>query len=121
MERIVLFDGICNLCNSAVRFIIKYDRHKKFSFSPLQSEKGKALMRKFGLPEDRSDTIIYLKGKEHYELSSAVLHILKDLGGFWKLFYAFIIVPPFIRDFFYKIIARVRYRVFGKTDHCVIT
>lgn len=120
MDRIVLFDGICNLCNGAVKFIMKHDRQKIFSFAPLQSEKGKALMRKYGLPEDKSDTIIYLRDDEHYELSTAVLKILKDLGGIWKPFYAFIIIPPFIRDFFYRMIARIRYRVFGKTDQCVI-
>lgn len=121
MDRIVLFDGICNLCNGAVKFIMKHDRLKKFSFVPLQSAKGKSLMKNYGLPEDKYDTIIYLKGENHYELSAAVLHIFKDLGGIWKLFYAFIIIPPFIRDFFYRIIARIRYSVFGKTDTCVIS
>lgn len=120
MDQIVLFDGICNLCNGAVKFIMKNDKSKLFTYAPLQSERGKRLMREHGLPENRFDTIIYMRGKEHYELSSAVLEILKDLGGGWKIFYAFILVPPFIRNFIYRIIAGIRYRVFGKTDHCVV-
>lgn len=120
MDHIVLFDGICNLCNGAVRFIMKHDKEKKFSYAPLQSDRGKRLMRERALPEDKFDTIIYIRGEEHYELSSAVLQILKDLGGGWKLFYSLIIVPAFIRDFIYRIIAVTRYRIFGKTDHCVI-
>ncbi len=121
MDRVVLYDGICNLCNGTVNFLIKNDRRKIFSYAPLQSEKGKALMKKYGLPDDKFDTIIFLRGEKHYELSTAVLKIFKELGGYWKLMYAFIIIPPLIRDFIYRMIARTRYSIFGKTDQCLKT
>ena len=114
----VLFDGICNLCNGAVSFIARHDRMKRFRFATLQSDTGKLLLRKAGLPDDKIHTIIYIKGKKHYQRSTAILNILKDLGGIWKFFYGFIIIPPFIRDFFYNIVAKTRYRIFGKKDRC---
>ncbi len=120
MDRTILFDGICNLCNGAVRFILRHDRMKKFRFVPLQSDEGKELLKQAGLPEKNLFAIIYINGENYYQRSTAVLKILKDIGGIWKLFYGLILVPPFIRDFLYNVVAGYRYRIFGKGDECKI-
>jgi predicted DCC family thiol-disulfide oxidoreductase YuxK len=120
MDQIVLFDGICNLCNGSVRFILKNDKSKRIRVASLQSETGKSLLRQAGFPADSIFTVIYFRGEKIYQRSEAVLQILRDMGGAWKLFYGFIIIPPFIRDFFYNVVARYRYRIFGKRDHCTL-
>lgn len=117
---IILFDGVCNLCNRFVKFIIVKDRLNKFHFSPLQKESTKELLRKFNIDFSKLDTVIYIKDEEVFAKSSAALHVLKDIGGIWKLFFVFIIVPKFIRDFIYSIVVRNRYRIFGKSDSCMI-
>jgi len=86
----------------------------------LQSEEGRGLLLASGLPETDSDTAVYIKNERAYLRSSAVLRILKDLGGAWKIMVAFLIIPPFIRDFIYRFIAHNRYRFFGKKDSCQI-
>jgi len=117
---ILLFDGICNLCNGLVRFIIKRDHNARMLFTPLQSQAGQSLMKKFKPDTDEIDTVIYISGEKYFLKSAAILHILKDLGRAWRLFYGLIIIPKFIRDFLYDLIARSRYRIFGKTDTCMI-
>lgn len=119
-SHILLFDGVCNLCNSLVRFIIKKDRDAKIKFTPLQSVSGNSLLKKINISASVTDSVIYITGDEFFLKSSALLHLLKDLGGVWKLFYGFIIIPLFIRDFFYNIIAKNRYKIFGKTDKCMV-
>jgi len=93
---------------------------KRFHFATLQSDLGREELRKAGLPADNPDTIIYIIGEKYYQRSTAAIYILRDLGGIWKLFYGFIIIPAFIRDFFYNIIARNRYRIFGRREECSI-
>lgn len=115
---VLLFDGECNLCDTLVRFIIKHDRSKRIMFSPLQSDTSKILLRRFGLPEKDLNTVVYLKGETYYLRSSAILNILRDLRGGWSLFYGFIIIPGFILDIFYKIIARNRFSIFGRKAMC---
>ena len=117
---ILLFDGVCNLCNGLVRFIIRRDPGAKIKFTPLQSPVGRSLLKKFDLSADDIDSVVYVAGEKYYLKSSAVLHVLKELGGGWRLFYGFIIIPKFIRDFFYNLIARSRYRIFGKTKTCMV-
>jgi predicted DCC family thiol-disulfide oxidoreductase YuxK len=120
MKGTVLFDGICNLCNGLVQFIKKRDKRKRFHFVALQSEEGRGVLLSSGLPETDSDTAVYIKDGQTYLRSSAVLHILKDVGGAWKILYVFIIIPPIIRDFLYRLIAHSRYQLFGKRDSCQI-
>jgi predicted DCC family thiol-disulfide oxidoreductase YuxK len=120
MNGTVLFDGNCNLCNGLVSFIKKRDTRNRFHFVSLQSEEGKGVLLTSGLPENDSDTAVYIKDGRTFLRSSAVLHILKDLGGTLKLLYIFIIIPPIIRDFIYRLIAHNRYRLFGKRDACQI-
>ena len=115
-ERIILYDGVCNLCNGTVRFIIKRDKEKKFLFTTLQSGVGQDILMQHGLPSTDQSTVVYLKNNVSFFKSRAVLEILRDLGNGWKLFYILIFIPPVIRDFVYDIIAKYRYRVFGRCD-----
>ena len=117
---IILFDGVCNLCNSIVQFVIKRDKKAKFTFASLQSESGQALLNNLGLPTTQFDSFVFIHHNNYFIKSSAALHVLKELGGVWKLFYVFIIFPSPLRDFFYNIIAKTRYRIFGKRDACII-
>ncbi len=107
----VLYDSQCNLCTSQVRFIKKRDRKNLFRFVPLQSGEGKKMLRDAGLPDNELDTVVYEKSGRHYQRSTAVLGILRDLGGGWRLLGSLVIVPAFIRDFFYRLVARNRHRL----------
>lgn len=119
-ENILLFDGICNLCNAFVKFIIKRDKKNRFKFAALQSIAGQALLKKTGLQTDNFTSFVLITGN-HYSLrSSAGLSVLKKLGGLWKLFYFFIFIPRPLRDFIYNIIAKTRYKIFGRRDTCMI-
>jgi Uncharacterized protein conserved in bacteria len=118
-KNILLFDGFCNLCSRLANFIILRDKKAKFLFLSLQSASGQSLLKKFGLPTDDFDSIVYVSNDKYFLKSTAILYILKELGGIWKLFFIFIIVPNFIRDFIYKIIAKTRYKIFGRHDSCI--
>ena len=119
-QHILLFDGVCNLCNSIVQFTIKNDPKGKFKFASLQSESGQALLKNLGLPTDDLDSFVFIKGNNYFLKSSAGLNVLKELGGIWKLFYILIIFPKPLRDFVYGLIAKTRYRIFGKRDVCMV-
>ena len=119
MESLVLFDGVCNFCNGAVNFIIRQDGEKKFKFAPLQSEIGQQMQAKYGIGED-GDSIILVENDKAYTHSTAGLRVAKGLGSIWSLGYVFIIVPSFIRDFFYRLFAKYRYRLFGRTEACML-
>lgn len=119
-DRIVLFDGVCNLCNGFVRFIIERDTKARFRFGTLQSAEAMELLR--GSPIDPADlaTVVYVRDGRTLTRSTAALCILGDLGGAWALCWAFMAVPPFIRDGVYRWVARNRYRWFGKRDTCMV-
>ena len=117
---ILLFDGVCNLCISVVNFTIKRDSKEKFKFAALQSERGQALLRKLGLPTNDFDSFVFISGEKYFLKSSAGLHVLRELGGVWKLFYALIIFPEPLRDFIYNVVSKRRYRIFGKRATCII-
>jgi predicted DCC family thiol-disulfide oxidoreductase YuxK len=119
-RQIILFDGVCNLCNGLVQFIIKRDPDAKFHFASLQSPIGQSLLKENNLPTDNLYSFIYIKENNCFIKSTAAFNVLKDLGGLWKLLYVFIIIPKFIRDFVYNFIAKRRYRWFGKRDVCMI-
>jgi predicted DCC family thiol-disulfide oxidoreductase YuxK len=118
--QIILFDGVCNLCNGFVQFLIERDPKAKFKFASLQSVSGQTLLHKFGLPKDDFHSFVYIKGYNYFIKSSAGLNVLKDVGGLWQLFYIFILVPKFMRDFIYSFIAKKRYNLFGKRDTCMV-
>src|SRR5687768_10595487 len=101
MERIVLFDGVCNFCNGAVNFIIERDRDDKFKFAPLQSEIGQQLKQTYGIGDD-IDSIVLIEDGKAFMHSTAALRIARTLGGIWSLGYVFIIVPAAMRDWLYK-------------------
>lgn len=118
--KIILFDGICSLCNGAVRFIIRHDPKAQFYFASLQSDVGQTLLKQAGLPHKGITSVVYLPDERYYLRSSAILHILRDMDGGWQLLYGFIIVPRFIRDTVYRLFAFARYRIGGKQKACQI-
>lgn len=113
---IIYFDGVCGLCNSFVDFIMKIDSEGKFKFSPLQSEFAKSrLLPKY--TEDLKSVVVEIDGKI-LEKSDAVFKVMSTLGGKWKLLSAFRILPPFLRNAGYDLVAEMRYKIFGKKDTC---
>jgi predicted DCC family thiol-disulfide oxidoreductase YuxK len=120
VSSIVLFDGVCNLCNASVQFIIDRDPAQRFRFAPLQSDFAKELLRERGVtvPEGDPDTIILVEGERVHVRSGAALRIARHLSGAWKLLAVFLVVPWFLRDLGYLIVAKLRYRLFGKSDTC---
>ncbi|MFS0559288.1 thiol-disulfide oxidoreductase DCC family protein [Terribacillus sp. 179-K 1B1 HS] len=118
-EAIILFDGVCNLCNSSVQFIIKHDKGAYFKFASLQSDFGSKLKEAKQIP-DEVDSIIFVEGNKVYTQSSAVLRIARHLDGAWKLAAAALIIPRPIRDRMYRYVARNRYRWFGKQNQCML-
>lgn len=116
--KVILFDGVCNLCNSSVNFIIDHDINDKFKFASLQSDEGQNLLNKFGLNAEEFDSVVLTDDENYYTKSTAVLKIVKEFTGIWKILYAFIVIPKPIRDYFYGIIADNRYKWFGKKDSC---
>lgn len=119
-DNIILFDGVCNFCDSSVNFIIDRDKKNVFRFAALQSEKGQEILEYFKLPKTDFDSFILIEKDIVYKKSSAAIKIANKLGGIWKIFYPLIIIPKFIRDFFYSLIANNRYKLFGKKDACRI-
>ena len=119
-HQIILFDGVCNLCNGAVKFIIKRDAKDTFRFAALQSEIGQKLLAIHQLDFKHIDSIVLIKNEKAFIKSTAALHIAKELSGIWKLAYYYIVFPKFIRDAIYDSVARNRYSWFGKKDQCMI-
>lgn len=119
MRRIVLFDGVCNFCDSSVNFLISRDRADKFRFAALQSPAGQALKERFKIGDD-IDSVILIEDNEAYTHSEAAIRMAKALGGIWSVFGIFGIVPAALRDPFYKMFARHRYKLFGKKDACMM-
>lgn len=120
MSAIILFDGVCNFCDGAVNFIISRDEKNYFKFAPLQSENGRKLAAEHGINLQKIDSVILIEGGEAYTESTAALKVARHLDGIWSWAYAFIVVPKFIRDYFYRLFAKNRYRLFGKKDACML-
>lgn len=117
---IILFDGVCNLCNGAVQFIINRDPENRFVFASLQSVFGKTQLIKAGLDPYSLQSILVIDHHSILQRSDAALKIADNLKGFWSFLTVFRFVPRFIRDGVYNFIARYRYRIFGKQDQCMI-
>ena len=115
---IILFDGVCNLCNGAVQFAIERDPTAIFRFASLQSDFGQSILTQNVVNTEGGGTIILLENGKVYDRSTAALRVARQLSGWIKYLYVFIFVPKFIRDFVYKIVARNRYRWFGKQESC---
>jgi len=120
-KKIILFDGVCNLCSSAVQYVIQRDKNDLFRFAALQSEIGKKILQHIGVDSSKTDSIIlYEPGIAYYYKSDAALEISKYLSGFINYGNVFRILPRFSRDLVYDTIARNRYNWFGKKEHCMI-
>ena len=113
-KSILLFDGVCNLCNASVNFIIKHDKKAHFKFASLQSDAAKELLLQYKAKKIKMDSIILIENGTFYKKSTAALIISKKLNGGFKILYVFIIIPTFIRDWVYNYIAKNRYKWFGK-------
>ena len=117
---IIFFDGVCNFCNDRINFIIRHDKRDYFRFAPLQSEVAEKTLKEYKPEALGGDTFILLENGEVYDRTTAALRIARKLNGAWPMFYAFIIVPPFLRDIVYRIIAKNRYKWWGKREACMI-
>ena len=115
---VILFDGVCNFCNSSINFVMDRDPSGFFKFGALQSEEGIALLKKAGYQSEYLDSVLLLQDGHVYRDSEAALRITRKMTGLWPLMFGFIIVPRVIRDAVYNWIARNRYRWFGKMDSC---
>jgi predicted DCC family thiol-disulfide oxidoreductase YuxK len=121
-KKIVLFDGICNLCNGAVVYIIKRDKKDVFRFAALQSEIGQKLINERNIDTSKIDSIILIEpGIAYYTKSSAAIKIMNEFGGLWKIMNVFnYLLPTSLRDIIYDFIAKNRYKWFGKKESCMI-
>ena len=120
-KKIILFDGVCNLCNNSALKVIKYDKNNVFLFAAIQSKIGKKIINHIGLDISKIDSIIlYEPGISYYVKSTAVLKVMQNFGGIWNLSCLFLIFPENFRNIIYDYIAKNRYRWFGKKEFCMI-
>lgn len=120
-KKIILFDGVCNLCESSVLFVIKHDKKDIFRFVALQSDLGKEIIEHIGLSKKNIDSVIlYEPGISYNYKSAAAIEIAKDLGGFFHLGTIFKIIPSGLRNVLYDYISKNRYLWYGKKDNCLL-
>ena len=119
-EPLILYDGVCNLCNRWVQFVLKHDRRRRFYFAPLQGATAKNILSERFKEQLVPDTVVLIENNKVYTRSEAALRIFKLLGKGWKLFYSLMIVPRFVRDGVYRFISYRRYKWFGKSDSCIL-
>jgi len=117
---VILFDGVCNLCNGSVQKIIAADPQQQFRFASLQGSFGQQVLKQFHLPSSELSSFILLENNQIFTKSTGALKVARKLSGAWPLLYALILVPRFIRDGVYSIIARNRYKWFGKKESCMV-
>jgi predicted DCC family thiol-disulfide oxidoreductase YuxK len=117
---VILFDGVCNFCNAGVNFIIKQDKKNVFQFAALQSKAGQQLAEQYHLPKKNFDSFILIDKRKVYNRSAAGLKVYGKLSWYWKWTQIFWIIPRFITDAVYNLIAKNRYKWFGKKEHCII-
>jgi predicted DCC family thiol-disulfide oxidoreductase YuxK len=119
-DHLLLFDGVCHLCDASVRFIVKHDPHGKVKFAPIQSPLGSKLYARHGLDPAAPAAMLFITPRGAFKASDAALEIARTLGGVWKLALVFKSLPHALRDASYYFIARNRYRWFGKDESCMI-
>ena len=117
---VILFDGVCNFCNSAVNFTLKRNTKANIRFAPMQSEAGQKLLQQYNLPADDMQSFIFIEDGVVYKQSTAALKVCRHLKGIWPMCYGFMNVPKFIRDGIYSWIAKNRYKWFGMQEACMI-
>ena len=119
-KSIILFDGVCNLCNSSVNFILKHDKKERYLFASLQSDAAREILLQFTTKKITVKTIILIENKNIYDKSTAVLMITSHLNNGFQLFSVLKIIPKFLRDGIYMFIAKNRYKWFGKKEYCML-
>ena len=119
-KSIILFDGLCNVCDASVKFILKRDKNEKYLFASLQSETGQEILKKFNLPTENFKSFALVEDSKIFIKSTAALKVAKEFSGFWKVFYVFIYLPTPIRDIFYDLVSKNRYLIGGKKHSCLI-
>lgn len=119
-HKILLFDGVCNLCSGSVLFVIKRDAKRQIRYAPIQSKFGQMLMNKYGIEEAYLGSLIFIDEGKVYLKSTGALRLCKYLKGIWPLFYVLTLIPPFIRNAFYDAVAKYRYKLFGKQETCMV-
>ena len=119
-DRVVLFDGVCRLCNGWAKFLIRHDRERRFRLCSVQSAEGQAILAWFGLPTDTFETMVYVEDETLFVRSDAVLRIGAQLPGAWRLLAVLGFLPRALRDWCYDRIALNRYRLFGRYDSCLL-
>lgn len=117
---IILFDGICNLCNNTVQFVMERDPEETFRFASLQSPAGQALLEAGGYDTDSFDSFVLIDGETFYTKSSAALRVARELDSPWSWLATFRFVPSPLRDAVYSLVAKTRYDVFGRRDQCLL-
>ena len=117
---IVLFDGVCKLCNRWVRFIIQHDAKFRLTLCSVQSTEGQAILQHFGYPTTSFDTMLFIENQQCYEQSDAVLRVFRQLEKPWQSFAALQVIPKPLRNAIYRLIARNRYRLFGELTACMV-
>ncbi|MEO8277729.1 MAG: thiol-disulfide oxidoreductase DCC family protein [Thermoanaerobaculia bacterium] len=114
----LLFDGVCNLCNGSVQWVIRHDPDARFHFASLQSNAARVLLVRHALPTDAMETMVLVDGDRHWVKSDAALEVLRRVGGGWSFLRLFKVVPRPLRDGVYGWVARNRYRWFGQLESC---
>lgn len=119
-QPLIVFDGVCNLCEYSVKFIVKHDRQARFKFVSAQSDRGKELQRLHGVDIFRDGSLILLKNDQVYVKSDAAVEIAGDLEGLWRFLHVFKFIPKPVRDLVYSIVSKNRYRWFGMKNQCLL-
>ncbi|GIW30502.1 MAG: membrane protein [Meiothermus sp.] len=122
MKTVVLFDGVCNLCHRTVQFILRHDKAQRFVFASQQSEIGQQLLRRYGVPTETAlaDSVVVIEGARVWLESDAALYILYRLGGVWRAAAVLRFLPKRWRDWAYRLVAKNRYRLFGRLERCMM-
>ncbi|MBX3242185.1 MAG: thiol-disulfide oxidoreductase DCC family protein [Chitinophagaceae bacterium] len=119
-KALILFDGTCNLCQGSVQFVLKREKAPYYSFASLQSSTGQQVLQQYHLPQDSFRSFVLVENGKAYIQSTAALKVTRKLRGGWSLLYGLMIIPAFIRNAVYNIIARNRHKWFGKTESCML-
>jgi len=120
IQPVILFDGVCNFCNSTINFVIKNDKKNEIKFAAIQSNAGKQLLAQYSLPPDDLQSFVFIENGVVYKRSTAAFRVCKYLGGVWKLGYSLLVIPAVARDAVYNFVAKNRYKWFGKKEKCMI-
>jgi predicted DCC family thiol-disulfide oxidoreductase YuxK len=117
---VIVFDGVCVLCNGWVRFLLRHDRQKRYRFAAMQTESGRALLAGNGLDSADPASFLLVESGTAWRETDAIVRVISSLGGFWRLVAVVRLVPSPLRDWLYRVVARNRYRWFGRHDACVL-